>query len=331
MDILKTIADDIIGFFAIRDIIIIVKSGDYSSFLTLTGILFIVRAALPWLILIEIFRSIIYRKFDRLHYKMPFFSYVFSAVIGHIIPLSFTLMLIGFFSKYMLFKIPFNWYGFILGYIIYEFANFVHHYLGHKVRLLWCLHSIHHTPQAMNLTVSYNRFFLEQTYIELVRISICIVLGIPLPMLFLIMLIDGIWGVFVHIGDDFFPDGRLGFLEKFVITPSHHRVHHAKNPLYRDTNFCVFLNIWDKIFKTYQPLKDEIPVEYGITRPVNVNDFSDVMFGEIFILYRDIKSAPGIKNKIMYMVMPPGWSHTGNDKTSKKAKAEFINNQVTRE
>jgi hypothetical protein len=141
------------------------------------------------------------------------------------------------------------------------------------------------------------------------------------------MLIDGIWGVFVHIGEDFFPKGRLGFLEKILITPAHHRVHHARNPLYRDTNFCGLLNFWDKIFKTHQPLKDEIPVEYGITRPVNVNNFADVTFGEIFELYKDIKSAPGIKNKVMYMIMPPGWSHTGDHKTAKKVKAEFMNDQ----
>lgn len=331
MDILKIIWDEIIAFFALRDIITIVKSGNYSSFLTLTGILFIIRAVLPWLIIIEVLRNVIYRKFNLVHYKLPFFSYVFIAVIGRIIPLTFTLVLIGFFSKYMLFEIPFTWYGFLLGYIIYEFANFVHHYLGHKVRLLWCLHSVHHAPEAMNLSVSFNRFFLEQTYMDFVRVSICIVLGMQPPMLFMIMLIDGIWGVFVHIGEDFFPNGRMGFLEKIVITPSHHRVHHARNPLYRDTNFCVLLNVWDKIFKTYQPLKDEVPVEYGITRPVNANNFADVMFGEIVALYKDIKSAPGVKNKIMYLIMPPGWSHTGNDKTAKKERAEFINNQTTRQ
>ena len=93
-----------------------------------------------------------------------------------------------------------------------------------------------------------------------------------------------------------------------------------------DTNFCVTLNIWDRIFKTYQPIKDEIPVDYGITRPMNVNSFVDVTFGEIEALWKDVKAAPGFKNKMLYLIMPPGWSHTGEDKTAKKVRNEFIKN-----
>jgi hypothetical protein len=119
------------------------------------------------------------------------------------------------------------------------------------------------------------------------------------------MFIDGSWGGFIHVGENVMKDGRLGFLNNIILTPSHHRVHHAKNPQYMDTNFCNLLNIWDKVFRTYKvEEREEFPV-YGITRKMNSNNFMDVYFGEIVALSRDVIKAPGIKNKLRYIIMPP--------------------------
>ena len=63
------------------------------------------------------------------------------------------------------------------------------------------------------------------------------------------MFVDGLWGGFIHVGEHMLKDGRLGVAGKYILTPSHHRVHHARNPLYMDTNFCNLLNIWDRVFR----------------------------------------------------------------------------------
>ena len=117
---------------------------------------------------------------------------------------------------------------------------------------------------------------------------------------------------------------KLGWLEYIFNTPSHHRVHHARNPLYMDTNFCNLLNIWDRALGTFQPEEKELPPEYGITREMNANSFWDVYFGEIVALVKDVSKAPGIKNKIAYIFMPPGWSHTGDHKTASKVRKEYL-------
>jgi Fatty acid hydroxylase superfamily len=119
-------------------------------------------------------------------------------------------------------------------------------------------------------------------------------------------------------------DGRMGFLNKIILTPSHHRVHHARNPLYMDTNFCNLLNIWDRLLGTFQTEKNDNRPEYGITRKINPNNFFDVYFGELTLLVKDIVRAPGIKNKFLYILMPPGWSHAGEHKTAKIIRDEFI-------
>jgi len=142
------------------------------------------------------------------------------------------------------------------------------------------------------------------------------------------MFVDGTWGAFIHAGENLIKDGRLGFLNKIILTPSHHRVHHARNPLYMDTNFCNLLNIWDRVFGTFQMEKKEIKIEYGITRKMNAQNFLDVYFGEIGALWHDVRHAPGIKNKALYLIMPPGWSHIGEHKTAYLVRKEFIEQQA---
>jgi len=121
-------------------------------------------------------------------------------------------------------------------------------------------------------------------------------------------------------------DGRMGFLNKIILTPSHHRVHHAKNPLYMDTNFCNLLLIWDKVFGTFQNEDDKIKMEYGITRKMDSGNFMDVYFGEFVALYKDVVHAPGLKNKLMYIYKPPGWHHSGEYQTARQIRKEFIEN-----
>ncbi|TKK66130.1 sterol desaturase family protein [Ilyomonas limi] len=326
MEFLKDVQDWFVGFFGIRHILDVVHSGDYSSLLSLDGLTWIIAPLFPVLLFLEIMKALIFRKFRAIDYKIPFFSYVLNAFIGRFLSIGLVVVCIGLFEKYAIIKISFTWYWFIYGYIVWEFGHFIYHYLGHKVRLFWCLHSTHHAPEAMNLSVSYAHFFLEGPYADFIRTTVCILLGVPPPMLFLIMFIDGVWGGFIHIGEHMMRDGKLGPLHKFILTPMHHRVHHAKNPLYMDTNFCNLLNIWDRVFGTYQLQEKTVPITYGITREMAPNSFLDAYFGEFGALIKDIRKAPGIKNKFLYLIMPPGWSHTGDHKTASKVKKEYFQN-----
>ena len=320
MQILDAILEQLRSFFGTGELFKIIDSGDYRLLLSYNGIVAVISPLLPIILILELSRGLLYKKFNVVSYKIPFYSYLFNAIVGRYISIGMTLLMIGLLEKYAILKISSTWYWFIYGYIIWEFAHFIYHYLAHKVRLFWCLHSTHHAPESMNLSVSYAHFFLEGPYADIIRTSICIIAGVPPPMLFVIMFIDGTWGSFIHIGESMMKDARLGWFGRIILTPSHHRVHHAKNVQYMDTNFCNLLNIWDRIFKTYQPEIKNVPIRYGITREIKANSFWDAYFGEIIILARDVYRAPGLKNKFLYLFMPPGWSHTGDHKTASAMK-----------
>lgn len=315
-EIFSILLTELKDFFGIGTWLEMFKSGDYSKLNTLDGVLGAISPLIPLLIVLEFINAILHGRLRKKDYKNTMLIYVFNRIIGRYISIGLVSFCIGFFQPFAIFKTHITWYWLIYGYIVWELSHFVYHYFGHKVRLFWCLHSTHHAPEHMNLTVGFAHFFLEGPYADFIRTTICILLGVDPPLLFLIMFIDGTWGGFIHAGENLLKDGRLGPLQHIILTPSHHRVHHARNPIYMDTNFCNLLNIWDRIFKTHQYEKYDTPPEYGITRPIKNDGFWDVYFGEFIALFKDVYNAPGWKNKMLYVVMPPGWSHSGDHKTA---------------
>jgi len=324
MSLLYSIWNEIVGFFGVNKFLSILQKQDYELLSTYEGIVALVLPIIPLLIFLELFLGFLYKNPQTKVYKVVFMIYLFNRILGRFIAIGVVAFCIGALQPYAIMKISMAWYWFIYGYVIWEFAHFIYHFLAHKVRLFWCVHATHHSPEEMNLSVSHAHFFLEAPYADFIRTSICILMGIDPVMLFVIMFIDGTYGAFIHIGENLIKDARLGFLNKIILTPSHHRVHHARNPLYLDTNYCNLLNIWDRLFGTYQEEDPDLDIDYGITRPINTGSFIQVYFGEIIHLINDVTKAPGILNKLRYIFYPPGWSHTKDYQTASRIREKYL-------
>jgi len=266
------------------------------------------------------------REFFR-RYKSNFLAKVFNEYVSKLIIIFVYIEMMPFFQQFALFTIEKNWYGWLYAYLMWELSYWIWHYAAHRVRLFWCLHSPHHAPAEMNLTVAWVHFFAEGYYTAAIQVPILMIMGVRPEMVAIILVIDGTWGTFIHAGEDAFKNGKLGILEKVFITPSHHRVHHAKNPLYMDTNFCVLLPFWDWLFGTLQNEKEEVKIEYGITREMDVTNFIDFYFGECICLYRDLKATKGFRNKLALAFMPPGWTPESRDKTAIVVRQKFLAGQ----
>ena len=257
-------------------------------------------------------------------YKSNFLAKVFNEYISKVIVIFVYALWMPYFQKFALFKVGTQWYWWIYAYLIWELSYWIWHYTAHRIRLFWCLHSPHHAPSEMNLTVAWVHFFAEGYYTAIIQVPILMMLGVTPAMVMIILVIDGTWGTFIHAGERSFQDGRFGILQHLLITPSHHRVHHAKNPLYIDTNFCVLIPFWDWLFGTLQPERKEVKMEYGITRELDVTNFIDFYFGECILLVKDVIHAKGLKNKVLYLFMPPGWSPESKQKTAAVVRGEFL-------
>ena len=326
MDILKIILTEFLDFFRLGGLYDILTSGNYSSLRTASGLIAILTPLAPFVIFGEMAILFFVNRRSISEYKITLLVIFVNRVLGHLLNFSVILFCYGALSRHALLNASWSWLWFIYAHLMYELGTYVYHYTAHKVRILWCFHSVHHSSETLNASVTLRTFYVENLYTELVKTSIVALAGVPLALYFFVMTIDSIWGAFVHMSEKMLPNGRLGLLEKFILTPSHHRVHHGRNLPYMDTNYCALINVWDRLFGTYQEERADVPVEYGLNRPVRANDFWDVYIGELPLLWTDIKSAKCLIDKIKYVFMPPGWRPDAPHLTAKYLKKGFLAN-----
>ena len=106
----------------------------------------------------------------------------------------------------------------------------------------------------------------------------------------------------------------MGILEHILVTPSHHRVHHAINPVYIDKNYSQIFIFWDKLFGTFQKeLQGEKPV-YGILRPAKTWNPIIISYKHLWQLIKDAWYAEKLMDKLKIWFMPTGWRPDGIEK-----------------
>lgn len=192
---------------------------------------------------------------------------------------------------------------YVIGFISLDFYVYWNHRWRHRYNILWNDHVIHHSSEEYNLPVALRQTIGDVLDIYFFLLFPAAFFGIPtdvISVLAVVMLFGGFWYHTQLIG-------KLGFLEKIIVTPSHHRIHHAINPIYLDRNFGGILIIWDKLFGTFQEeLPDEKPI-YGITRQVSTWNPIKINFIHIMLLIKDAWRTNSIKDKFRIWFMPTGW------------------------
>lgn len=142
-----------------------------------------------------------------------------------------------------------------------DFAYYWFHRLSHEVRFFWNFHVVHHSSNQYNLSVAVRQSWFSGIAHWVFYLPAAL-LGFPLWAFVTMHGLNLIYQFWIHT--NLF--GKLGFLEKILNTPSHHRVHHAVNNRYLDRNYAGIFIFWDKMFGTFIE-EDETP-RYGIIKPL---------------------------------------------------------------
>ncbi|MFZ9386823.1 MAG: sterol desaturase family protein [Chitinophagaceae bacterium] len=192
---------------------------------------------------------------------------------------------------------------YILTFIIIDFNGYWVHRWNHKINLFWNLHVIHHSSEEFNLACALRQSISSFFNLFTVLLLPAALLGIPENVINIvapIQLFAQFWYHTRHIG-------KMGFLEKIIVTPSHHRVHHAVNPEYMDKNLSQIFIIWDKLFGTFVEEKPEIPPVYGITRPARTWNPIRINFQHLVLMIRDAWRTKNWKEKFTLWFKPTGY------------------------
>ncbi|CAN5768197.1 sterol desaturase family protein [soil metagenome] len=196
-----------------------------------------------------------------------------------------------------------TWLTYLIVFIVLDFAGYAVHALDHKINFFWNSHIIHHSSEEFNLACA-----LRQSVSVFVRLFVILLLPAALlgidPKVIAIVaplhLFAQFWYHTQHIN-------KMGFLEKIIVTPSHHRVHHALNKEYIDKNYGQIFIFWDKIFGTFQEELPNVKPVYGITRPVRTWNPIKINFLHLWLMIKDAWNTKNLKDKFRIWFMPTGW------------------------
>jgi len=223
--------------------------------------------------------------------------------------------------EHRLFAIPNVWWAWIVLFFLEDFTFYIHHRTCHEIRIFWAAHVNHHSSRQYNLAIALRQSWGELFHKYFWWMWLPFVGFHPL-MVITAMTISLIYQFFLHTEVvRKFP----AFIEFLFNTPSHHRVHHAKNVRYLDRNHAGILIIWDRLLGTFEPELDEEKVVYGITTDIDTNNPLVIATHEYGNLFRDIAKAPTLGAKLKYIFAPPGWSHDGSTLTAKQMRAKLQN------
>lgn len=192
---------------------------------------------------------------------------------------------------------------YLIAFIALDFMGYWSHRINHVYNIFWNNHLIHHSSEEFNLACALRQSISEIVKLFAIFLLPAALLGVPAQVIAVVApihLFAQFWYHTQHIH-------KMGWLEKVMVTPSHHRVHHAINKEYLDKNFGQIFIMWDKWFGTYQEELPDVPPVYGITRPVSTWNPVKINFQHIGLLLQDAWRTQRWKDKLRIWFMPTGW------------------------
>ncbi len=211
-----------------------------------------------------------------------------------------------------------SWWYIPLLFLGLEFFYYWFHRLSHEIRWFWATHSVHHSIEEMNFLAAYRFGWTGRISMGgIVYTPLCL-FGFSPTHVVIMLAINLMYQSWLHTN----LIGKLGPLEGIINTPSAHRVHHAKNADYLDRNHGGVLMIFDRLFGTYVPERDDVPVEYGLIKPSGSTNPLRIAFHEWGNIINDVKQYP-IRHWPMLLFGPPGWAPNGESMTSAQLREQF--------
>ncbi|MEZ5660833.1 MAG: sterol desaturase family protein [Burkholderiaceae bacterium] len=208
-------------------------------------------------------------------------------------------------------------WAFVLLFFGQEFCYYWYHRAAHRVRWFWATHAVHHSPNQLNLSAAYRLGWTGKITGTLVFFLPLAWLGFDPGVVVATLAANLLYQFWIHA--TWIP--RLGWLEYVLNTPSAHRVHHASNLEYLDANYGGVLIIFDRLFGTYVPERDDTPCVYGWVRPIRSYNPLAIEFTTWASLARDLLSARSLREVGGYLFGPPGWRPDGAGETTEALRA----------
>ena len=205
-----------------------------------------------------------------------------------------------------------------LAMIGFDLCYYWAHRMGHEISVLWAAHAVHHQSEDYNLSTALRQTSTGFLFSWIFYVPL-FVLGMPFEVFVTVNALNLIYQFWVHTQ----LVGKLGWLDRVLVTPSNHRVHHAQNEIYIDRNYGGILILWDRMFGTFQEEVDDEPVVFGVRKPLaNWNPFWANFQVYDYLLF-DARHATSWRDKIGVWFRRTGWRPADVEARFPKQTAEL--------
>jgi len=200
------------------------------------------------------------------------------------------------------FSVPFNMWTAVPLFLLLEFSYYWFHRCSHRVRWFWCAHVVHHSGQHMSLSTAMRQSMLYPVTGYWLFFLPLMLIGLSPELTMALYAVDLAYQFFVHTES---VRRMPAWYEYVFVTPSHHRVHHGRNPSYIDKNYGGVLILFDRWFGTFA--EEAEPVDYGIVNQVQSNNILTLNFHEIVAMVRDMLRPGPLWLRLKHVWAPPEW------------------------
>jgi sterol desaturase/sphingolipid hydroxylase (fatty acid hydroxylase superfamily) len=221
-----------------------------------------------------------------------------------------------------IYTFPITIWAVALCFIIDDLRYYWSHRFSHRVRWFWAAHVVHHSSQHFNLSTALRQPWTGHlTFLFIIKAPLAFI-GFHPAVIAFVGSANLFYQFFIHTES---VDKLPRWIEAVFNTPSHHRVHHGRNPRYLDSNYAGTLIIWDKMFGTFVPEQTSEPVKYGIVH--NLGTFNPIRIAvhEYIAIFKDLfRKNMRWRDRWGYFWGAPGWSHDRSRGTSEHIKQDFV-------
>jgi sterol desaturase/sphingolipid hydroxylase (fatty acid hydroxylase superfamily) len=244
-------------------------------------------------------------------------NHVARTSIGIALPLSIATPLFNLAWEHRVSTVALDsWLAFLVLFFGQEFCYYWYHRASHRVRWFWANHSVHHSPNDLTLAAALRIGVFGKLIGNAVFFVPLVWLGFSIQVVLATLALNLLYQFWIHA--QWIP--KLGWLENVLNTPSAHRVHHAANLDYLDANYGGVLIIFDRLFGTYVPESDRLPIRYGLVTPQLSYNPLVVETHEWRKLFGDLRQAKNIRSFVGFLLMPPGWQPDGHGQTTEELR-----------
>lgn len=165
----------------------------------------------------------------------------------------------------------------IFAVILLDYTLYAWHVLTHKVRFLWRFHQIHHADLDLTALTAARFHFGEITISVLFRAGQILLIGVS-PQALQTWQTLLFMSIFFHHSNVRLPKGFEDRLQKLIVTPRLHGIHHSIEEDEQNSNWSSGLTIWDILHGTFRSDVPQNEITIGVK---GFDETSDVGLGKM--------------------------------------------------